>query len=96
MDPVKIVWLPSATDALDREFAHLAALNAQAARAVFVRIVALVRRLANFPESGRPGQIDGTRELVFPGLPYIVVYRVIGESVQILRVFHTRQDWPQA
>lgn len=93
---MKIVWLPAAADALDREFDFLAAKNPQAARTVFVRIVALVRRLADFPNSGRPGQIDGTRELVIPGLPYVVVYRVGGESVQILRVFHTRQEWPQA
>jgi len=92
---VKIVWLPAAADALDREFDFLAAKNPQAARTVFVRIVALLRRLADFPNSGRPGQIDGIRELVIPGLPYVVVYRVGGESVQILRVFHTRQEWPQ-
>ena len=78
---MKIVWLPAAADALDREFDFLAAKNPQAARTVFVRIVALVRRLADFPNSG---------------LPYVVVYRVSGESVQILRIFHTRQEWPQA
>ncbi len=73
---MKILWLPAAAQALDREYEYLSARNPQAARTVFARIVALVRRLADFPHSGRPGQIAGTRELVIPGLPYVVIYRV--------------------
>lgn len=91
---MKIVWLPAAAQALDREYEYLAARNPQAARAVFVRIVALVRRLADFPHSGRPGQIAGTRELVIPSLLYVVIYRVNADQIEILRVFHTARDWP--
>jgi toxin ParE1/3/4 len=36
----------------------------------------------------------GRRELVLPPLPYIVVYRVTADVVEILRVFHGAQDWP--
>ena len=42
------------------------------------------------------GRVDqGTRELVVPGLPYIVVYRVGSDAVEILRVYHTAMNWPQ-
>ena len=92
---MKVRWLAAAAQALDREYDYLAARNPQAARAVFARIVALVRRLGEFPQSGRPGQIAGTRELVIPGLPYVVIYRVNGDQVEILRVFHTARDWPE-
>lgn len=95
MDAVSIVWLPAAVQALDREYDYLAAKNPQAARAVFSRIVAVVRRLADFPHSGRAGQIAGTRELVIPGLPYLLIYRVHADQVEILRVFHTARDWPE-
>jgi toxin ParE1/3/4 len=39
--------------------------------------------------------VRGTLELVVPGLPYIVPYRVKGKEVQILSVFHTARKWPE-
>ena len=50
--------------------------------------------LRAFPYSGRKGRIDGTRELTFPGLPYIVVYRIEDQVVDVLRIYHGAQDWP--
>jgi plasmid stabilization system protein ParE len=53
-----------------------------------------VLRLGEFPQSGRAGHFPGTRELVLAGLPYVVVYRVTPDSVEIIRVFHASMDWP--
>ena len=50
-------------------------------------------QLSQFPDSGRPGKVAGTRELVLPQWPYIVVYRVMSDEVQILRAFHAATDW---
>ena len=48
-----------------------------------------------FPIRGRASiRMDGRRELVIPPLPYIVVYQVKRETVEISRVFHGAQDWP--
>jgi toxin ParE1/3/4 len=44
---------------------------------------------------GRPGRVKGTRELVIVGTPYIVAYRIKGDAVQVLRVLHGAQKWPQ-
>ena len=60
------------------------------------RIESATRNLAQHPEMGRRGEIPGTRELVIPGLPYIVVYRVQSDKVQVLRIFHSKQKWPDA
>jgi plasmid stabilization system protein ParE len=38
--------------------------------------------------------LAGRRELTFAPLPYIVVYQVKTNAVEISRVFHTAQDWP--
>lgn len=46
--------------------------------------------LVSFPNSGRPGRIDGTRELVVPNLNYTLVYKV-ADKVLILRVLHSRR-----
>jgi toxin ParE1/3/4 len=52
------------------------------------------RQLLRLPESGRPGRIAKTRELVVSGAPYILPYRIIGDTVQILRVYHPARRWP--
>jgi toxin ParE1/3/4 len=43
---------------------------------------------------GRQGRIDGTRELVIHGLPYIIPYRVRRGRVEILAVIHAARRWP--
>ena len=49
-----------------------------------------------FPNLGKPGRVFGTRELVIPQvgkLSYILmIYRVQGESIQILRVLAGIRD----
>ena len=59
-------------------------------------ILAAVTGLARFPHSGRPGRRVGTRELVVGQTPYLVPYRVRGDLVEVLRVLHGRQRWPDA
>jgi len=53
-----------------------------------------VAALALFPKQGRPGRTKGTRELAFSPLPYVAVYRVKDEVVEIVRVLHGAQRWP--
>lgn len=51
--------------------------------------------LAEFPNLGKLGRIAGTRELVIPKagkITYIVVYRVVGEEIQVLRVLAGMRD----
>ncbi len=50
--------------------------------------------LLSFPLRGRLGKKDGTRELVLSPLPYIVVYRITGAAIHILRILHGAQRWP--
>jgi toxin ParE1/3/4 len=46
------------------------------------------------PYRGRPGREEGTRELLFPPLPYIAVYRVNKDAIEVLRIYHPAQDRP--
>jgi toxin ParE1/3/4 len=50
--------------------------------------------LMTFPNRGRLGKKDGTRELVLSPLPYIVVYTVHGDLINIVRILHGAQQWP--
>jgi toxin ParE1/3/4 len=79
---------------LDRIYAYIATENPKAAAQVFRRIRRAAGSLAQFPHSGRLGQAETTRELVVTGLPYVVVYRIRGNEVEVLRVFHMAMDRP--
>jgi addiction module RelE/StbE family toxin len=70
--------------------------NPFAAELIVVRLVASVDALRDHPSLGRPGRLTGTRELVVSGTPYVVPYRVLGDDVQILAVFHGARRWPRA
>ena len=81
----------------DREaiFDYIEADSPQAAVTVDDRIRVQVEELVQFPEIGRPGRIEGTRELVIHRTPYIAAYRLTGDTVRILRVLHGAQLWPE-
>ena len=93
---MRLRWLKGGTRSLRLVHARIAMDNPKSARRVVERIESAVDRLASFPGSGRIGQVPGTRELVIAGLPYIVVYRISAEFVDILRVFHASQDYPSS
>jgi plasmid stabilization system protein ParE len=92
---MRVEWLRKALCNLDEEAAYIAADDASAARLVVVRVLDAVSQLVEQPGLGRPGRVPGTRELVVPGTRYVVPYRVRGDVVQILRVFHTSRRPPQ-
>lgn len=92
---MRIVWLELAILDLHqvREFIRLE--SPPAAEKTGELIQTTVKNLARFPDMGRTGRRPQTRELVIPKLPYRIVYRVRGDTVQILRIYHTKRKWPQ-
>lgn len=92
---MQIRWLRAALRNLDEEASFIAAADdPRAARLVVARVLDPVAQLADQPGLGRPGRVPGTRELVVPKTRYVVPYRVNGEAVEILRVFHTSRRPP--
>ena len=79
---------------LEEIYEHIAADYPAAAARMIERIREAVERLAKFPAIGRPGRVDGTRELVVTGTAYIVPYRVRGGAVQIITILHSSERWP--
>ena len=62
---------------------------------IIIKIINTVEALVDHPATGRVGRVEGTRELIISGLPYIVPYRIRGNTVEILRVLHTSRLWPE-
>jgi len=92
---MRVKWLRKALRNLDEEASYIASDDAKAARLVVGRIVGAVAMLADQPGLGRPGRVPGTRELIVKKTRYIVPYRVRGQTVEILRVFHTSRRLPE-
>lgn len=64
------------------------------ARRVALVIFQQLSVLGQFPEAGRAGRKPGTRELVVARLPYVAIYRLQAETVEVLRILHAAQKWP--
>jgi len=91
---MKVRWLPRASNSLRRIRNHITLENQIAAKRVARLVIESAKRLAEFPESGRQGRIEETRELIIVGYPCIVVYRLREQDVEIIEVIHTSHQWP--
>ena len=92
---MNVIWSP-------RAIRHLVAIRKYIekdsdgnAAMIAARILDAIGILQTQPQMGRPGRLPGTRELVVPGTPYIVPYRVRRERLELLAVFDGRRQWPR-
>ncbi len=67
--------------------AYIGDCNPAAASRIAVQIVAACDALEHLPERGRPGLVPGTREVTLIW-PYVIVYRIVPEAVEIVRIWH--------
>ena len=85
----KILWQKQAITNLNDARQYIQAHNPEAAQSIIDRIEKVINQLQTFPMSGRPGRRSNTRELVVTRTPFLVVYRVSEDVVEILSSFHT-------
>ncbi len=69
--------------------------NPSAAEKVLDIIQQEIMHLSNHPHLGKPGRLPKTRELVLSNTPFIVPYQVNGNTLEILRVYHSARRWPE-
>ena len=91
---MKIRWSPEAAADFARIVEYIHKENPSASDRVAHTIYDSATSLESLPNRGRPGRIDGTRELVLAPLPFILVYRVKRDALEIVRVVHGSQRWP--
>lgn len=91
---MKLVWAQFALGDRDAIFSCIEGENPRVAAHIDEEIGRSVRRLLEFPESGRPGRIAGTRELVIARTPYIAAYVIMADRIRVLRILHGAQMWP--
>jgi len=83
-----VIWRQAALDQIIEIFDYLHALNPVAAMKVTDHIRIKGNRLQFYPERGR--RVRGTRmREITTSFPYVIRYRVEGDTVFILRIRHT-------
>ena len=91
---MKLVWTENALEDRLGIFDYIAEDSFDAAVRTDDRIQAQAENLEDWPETGRVGRVDGTRELVISGTPYVVVYGLANGDVIVWRVLHGAMQWP--
>ena len=92
-EKLKLRWTrPALADLIEAQ-QYIARDNPSAAQTVAQRVWEAANNLTDHPEIGRKGHVEGTREWLVSQTPYLIVYRVRGDAIEILRVWHGRRNW---
>jgi len=92
---MRLRWASAAADDLENIANFLFEKTPENAARLIRELCDAPSTLKSFPNRGRAGKKEGTRELVMPSLPYVIVYQVRKKAVHIVRILHTSQDWPR-
>ena len=89
---MKIRWQRQAAADLAEIHAYLTENSPSLAHPTVIEIHRAIHSLGDMPLRGRPGVTKGTRELVLSRIPYLIVYRVQHNVVEVLYIRHTARD----
>jgi len=89
---MRIRWTPAAAADLQNISDYLKEHHPHYRQPTMRKLYDTIRSLKQMPGRGRPGSEEGTREVLFHPLPYVAVYRVTEEAVEVLRIYHGAQN----
>ena len=93
---MKLFWTRLAISDLNSAYDYIAQENPSAAIDVIDHIQKAANILSQHPELGRHGRVEGTRELIISGTPFIISYRIKDKRIEVLAVIHGARRWPDA
>ena len=91
---MRIRWTPAAVADLQHISDYLKEHHPHYRHPTMRKLYAAIQSLKEWPHRGRVGREEGSRELSFPPLPYVAVYRVAEQSNEVLRIYHGAQARP--
>jgi toxin ParE1/3/4 len=92
---MQVKWLRRALRNLEQARNYVFQDNPTAAQELIIKIQNAANQLQNYPFMGKNGRVEGTKELIISNSPYILIYRVKEESVEVLRILHTSKRYPE-
>lgn len=89
---MRVRWAPAAASDFDQIKCYLTEHYPDLAQSTVLKIFAAVVSLKRMPYRGRRGRERDTRELILSPLPYIVVYRIKNDAIEVLHIYHGSRD----
>ncbi len=89
---MRIRWTPAAAADLQNISDYLKDHHPRYRDPTMRKLYATIGGLKQWPVRGRPGREEGTREILFPPTPYVAVYRIREQPIEVLRIYHAAQD----
>jgi len=90
---IQLVWRPLALADRDAIMDYIAKDNPLAALMLDDDFETKAEQARQHPKRYKVGRVPGTREIVVQP-NYVMVYRIAGNELAVLRVLHARQQWP--
>jgi plasmid stabilization system protein ParE len=88
----RLIWSPSSLDDLKTIDLYLKPLDGAAAGRMLRAIRATADRLRDYPRIGRALE-QRFRVLGVRTTPYLLIYRIVGGGIEIVRIRHAREGW---
>lgn len=92
---MNILWSPESISDLKNLYQYSLIENPHSAHMIYNRVIEQVEILTHSPHIGRAGRVPGTRELIISDTKYIIPYRVVNGTLQILRIYYSSRKWPE-
>jgi toxin ParE1/3/4 len=90
---MRVCFTKLANSDLNQAYDYIAQDNPSSARVVIERIEKAIETLCHYPAIGKNGRVKGTREFVVTNTPFVLVYRIEREALQIISVLHASRKY---
>jgi addiction module RelE/StbE family toxin len=91
---MQVRYTRQANSDLDQAYEYIVSDSPQNAGLVIARMEQAVDLLRSYPKLGKTGRVENTREFFVLNTPFIIIYRHLKNTLQILSVLHTSRKYP--
>ena len=93
---MQVNWTKSALRDLEIEANYLNKINPSIESNFLEHVESSVALIKKYPELGRIGRVNQTRELTLKKFQHILIYLVKASCIDIIRLLHTSRKWPNS
>lgn len=93
---MRVNWTKSAINDLEIEANYLSKISPSIEDRFLEHVESSIDLIKEYPELGRIGRVNQTREFILKKFQYILVYLVESSYIDIIRLLHTSRKWPNS